>query len=210
MRFASALVFQTNVFCKPSSSSSTEVEGRILFWSPAEAASGGSFLFTWTKDTISISKSLETAEINFLSKLLLLYFARVTYTQKPRATSPALDPFICLQTQFHCEWKSTPSICIKTLWVPAWCMSSPCTLKTQRKLLTNVCAWDVAEQKESFSLWHLKEPQSKFYSKWRLQNRSSQTFTCTFCAFKILISGNYPPLPPAFFKMLFIFYANAL
>ena len=135
MWFASALVFETIVLCKPSSSSSTEVEGRILFWSPAEAASGGSFLFTWTKDTISISKSLETAEINFLSKLLLLYFAMVTYTQKPRATSPALYPFICLQTEFHCEWNSTPSVCIKTLWVPAWCMSSPSTLKMTEKTL---------------------------------------------------------------------------
>lgn len=135
MWFASALVFQTNVLCQPSSSSSTEVEGRILFWSPAEAASGGSFLFTWTKDTINISKSLETAEINFLSKLLLLYFAMVTYTQKPRATSPALDPFICLQMEFHCEWNSTPSICIKTPWVPAWCMSPPGTVKLTEKAL---------------------------------------------------------------------------
>lgn len=104
MWLASALVFQTNVLCKPSSSSSTEVEGRILFWSPAEAASGGSFLFTWTKDKISISKSSETAEINFLNKLLLPNFASVTYTKKSRATSLALDPFICLQTEFHCEW----------------------------------------------------------------------------------------------------------
>lgn len=131
--FASAPRFQTNALCKPSSSSSTDVEGRILFWSPAEAASGGSFLFTWTKDTISISENLEAAEINFLSKLPLLYFAMVT--AETRGHFPALDLFICLQTEFHSEWNSTPSICMKTPWVPAWCMSSPGTLRMTEKTL---------------------------------------------------------------------------
>lgn len=148
MWLASAFVFQTNLLCKPSSSSSTEVEGRILFWSPAEAASGGSFLFTWTKDTISISKSLETADIN-LSKLLLLYFAAVTYTQKPGATSLALDPFICLQTEFDCAWNSTPSFCIQTLWVPARCMSSPGTLKRTEKALDKpICQAEMQQNRK--------------------------------------------------------------
>lgn len=40
---------------------------------------------------------------NQLLKLLLLHFATVTYTQKSRATFPALDPFIFLQTAFYCE-----------------------------------------------------------------------------------------------------------
>lgn len=158
MWLASALVFQTNVLCKPSSSSSTEVEGRILFWSPAEAASGGSFLFTWTKDKISISKSSETAEINFLNKLLLPNFASVTYTKKSRATSLALDAFICLQTEFHCEWNSTPSICIKTLPIPAWCMSSPGTLNlTENAFDKWMCL--SCNRTESLSLWHLRGPQ---------------------------------------------------
>lgn len=145
MWFASALVFQTNVLCKPSSSSSTEVEGRILFWSPAEAASGGSFLFTWTKDTISISKTLGTAEINFLSKLLLLYFAMVTYTRNQGTLLQLLIPLFASKQNFTVNEILPPQFASKRSGYQHSACHHHTLWRWQRKLLTNPFVWDVAE-----------------------------------------------------------------